>query len=344
MRSARAISPTALVLATLALSSCSNNEYLARSTDSHEQSILVNNTSVIVRPIVADMSIENERKATIYQADLLLPLEDLRDNALGLFLAQHECDYAVDPIYREVVTSQRRAVKSIQITVEAFPAHYVSLQAVDSLPKSILEYQRLNVPQERVTYITERNLRGTAVGFEMTMGNFGGMQIDVLVPNRSFRFYFGTDEAWDFLGGDMALDFEYIESIGSNVVTSSRLVQEMRSNSFGLMKEIEPTSRLSLRGFAGLNLSEFEFSEVYLGSEASFDGMATLGVRVGAGADFPIFRNMSFVAKAHRNMDLVRIIGWRASSSDVGKEFLNSVAVDGPPINVGFGLRFEFTD
>lgn len=342
MRRTHALSVVALVIATLVLSSCSNKEYLTRSTDSHEQSILANNTSVMMRPIVADMSIENERKSTVYEADLLLPLADLRDNALGLFLAQHECDYAVDPIYREVVTSLRRAVKSIQITVEAFPAHYISLQAVDSLPKSILEYQRLNVPQERVAYLTEHDLPETTVGFETTMGNFGGIQIDVLVPNRPFRVYYSTDAAWDFLGGDVALDFEYITYIGGDITTSSRSVQEMRSNSLGLMKEIEPSSRLSLRGIAGLNLSAFEFSEVELGSEASFDGMATLGVRVGAGADFRFLRNVSLVAKAHRNLDLVRFMGWGASSSDVGKEFLNSVTVDGPPINVGFGLRFEF--
>lgn len=265
----------------LLLTSCSNQEFLTRSTESSETSILTSGTTVLHKPIVADLQVETKRKSSIYEANLRLPLSDLRENALALFLREHGCDFAVDPVYNETVLRKGRIIRSIQIEVEAFPANYTSFQQVDSLPKSILEYHRMDVPVSRSSYLTELQEPESVVGLEFNTGNYFGFQIDSKLPNRNLRFFFATESYSENMMDAMdPIEFEFEEP----QYDSQRQVQERAGISGGLMKEFSLGRRLTARGLAGAQFGGYQVNNVYV-SNRSFESFVTGGLRFGTGLD-----------------------------------------------------------
>ncbi len=319
--------------------SCTNQEQLSKASESAETAVLSAGTTVLHKPIVADLRIDAGRKTSVYEANLRLPLGDLRENALAQFLVEHKCDFAVDPVYRETTTKQRRALRSIQIVVEAFPAHYVSFQQVDSLPKSILEYHRMEVPVVRSSYLTELTEPESTVGIEFSAGNLLGFQIDSKIPNYGFSAYLASERMpqvdTDFdLASEVEFEFE------DDNYNTDRSIRAKRTFSLGLMKEVAVGRRLSVRGLAGLQFGGYEVGEVYV-SNRSFENFLTGGLRLGTGADVKLFRNVYFVGKVHRDFSLFRVIDWQEASSTGTDIPLEKMTLP-QSINVGLGLRFEF--
>jgi hypothetical protein len=264
-------------------------------------------------------------------------MEDLRENALAKFLSEHQCDFALDPVYRETVVQKRRSLSSVTIVVEAFPADYVSFEQVDSIPKSILEFHRMDVPLERVDYLTKRELPETNVGVDLTFGNFIGWQVDAKLRSSDWRLYAAGETYWDGMLDSREFEFEVNEN--GFIEDYSRGVREMSTLSVGLMREYALNRRVTARALGGLHFGTYEVSDVYVGNR-SFESLILGGLRLGAGVDARLFRSVYLVGKVQRDLNIARVVLWNGEDETPGYELTSKKF--NAPLGFGLGLRFEF--
>lgn len=328
-----------VVSALLLLASCSNSEVLIRNTNRTDAITEVNATGMVMRPLMADLDVSLERKVHTYSGDVKLPMADLKQNAIAGFQTEHNCDYIVDASFQ----FSRRIVKNVDseivITVSGLPATYSAVYQVDSLPKSVTQYSRLLTDIRREDYLNEITIKDDVIGIEFTTGNYSGMQVDFPIDISGFesRGFVAID---GFTEEQLPISVEATINSSNNAetFTSTGYMDAASSFAFGLMHQMPATKNINLRLIGGLNFDSYVFDDIADGG-TSFDAATLLGLRVGGGADFKVFRSIRGVAKIHKNLNGIRFI----SKTGSGELDIEEFDVNGANAwNVGAGLRFEF--
>jgi len=327
--------------AVILLASCSNTEMLIRKTNSHDAITEVNATGMVMRPIVADLDIDANRKSNEYSGDVKLPMADLKQNAIAAFKDEHGCEYIVDATFETTRKLKRKVVQEIIIKVSGFPAQYTNLYQVDSLPKSVGQYAMLMKDEQRVDYLNEITVTEDLIGLEFSAGNYLGMQVDFPVTLQSLetRAFVAIDGYGDeSIPNNVAVSIN--SSTNAEVYTSNTDIQGASSFAFGLMHQIPASKNANFRLVGGLNIDSYEFYDISEpGGSVSFDSAALLGLRLGGGLDVKLFRSLYGVGKLHKNVSLLRFIG----KDGVGDIDIADFEVEGANSwNFGVGLRFVF--
>ncbi|MDA1336471.1 MAG: hypothetical protein O2818_06240 [Bacteroidetes bacterium] len=325
--------------AVMLFASCSNSEMLIRKTQRTNAITDVNATGMVMRPLMADLDVDVERKQFEYSGDVKLPMADLRENAIAGFQQAHQCDYVVDASFETSRKLVRNVEREITITVSGLPARYTRIYQVDSLPKSVSQYARLMKDVQRVDYLNEITIKDNPIGLEFTTGNFVGMQVDFPLNLNGFetRGFVAID---GFLEDQLPNGVEVTINSSNNAETFTEFgyMEAANSLALGLMHQIPATKNINFRAVGGLNLNSYVFSDIADGG-TYFGAASLLGLRIGGGLDFKIFRSIRGVGKIHKNLNGIRFIS-KVGSGDLDIE---NFEIDGANAwNLGLGLRFEF--
>ena len=327
-------------LGVVILSSCANTKKITKITDSKDPVMNQNVNGMVSRPLLADLTVDNVRKEITYAAKINISDSDRKANAKQLFLETHNCDFIVDPIYTNTYTDINGKTKEIQIKLTGLPAKYSKITQVDSLPKSIQQYQSLMNPVERVNYVNSIDEGSPTVGVEINLGTKGqqGIQVDFLMKNEKARIYFAA-ENYNNANPNFTMDFvKEGDTTGSLASGSS---SGFGSLSLGLMKEISVSNRVKFRGQGGLNFSSYTetgISDIFTGS---IESIYRLGFRVGLGADIRLYKNVSLILKAHSNIGAFNIYD-KEPIGNVSFKVKDFKMTGLPNYYLGYGLRFVF--
>lgn len=332
--------PLALT-AVILLASCSNSEMLIRKTNAHDAITEVNATGMVMRPIVADLDIDADRKSYVYSGDVKLPMADLKQKAIAAFQVEHGCEYIVDATFESTRLLKRKVVQEITIKVSGFPAQYTNMYQVDSLPKSIGQYAMLMKDEQRVNYLNEITVTEDVIGFEFSAGNYRGLQVDfpVIMGGLETRGFVAIESyGEESMPGNVVVSMN--SSTNADVYTASGYIDEASSFAFGIMHQIPASKKANFRLVGGLNIDSYGFSDISEpGGSVSFDSAALIGLRLGGGMDVKIFRSLYGVGKLHKNVSLLRFVG-KDGEGDID---IADFEVEGTNNwNVGVGLRFVF--
>lgn len=155
-----------LVLSVL-LYSCFPNKKTTITERAINRSLEVNgrNSGVLIKPILADIEISKERKISVfsYRSDTLgsysgnsgknsqfiLSGESMKETARKIamfdYLKTNNCDYIIDPIYTiRRIRESKYNYEIISVELNGYPAKIKSLTQPDSLPKSIMQLDKLS--------------------------------------------------------------------------------------------------------------------------------------------------------------------------------------------------------
>jgi hypothetical protein len=165
---------TILILITLFTSSCSVTSRLKTSEKyvNRQAEASANDAKLVNKPILADLEVSLVRAKTNYSvtnkeignSTMVLPSQgkskskgallagpdefyksEAKKRAQFQFMADHKCDYLVDPIYLiETEAESNSDIVVIKVEVVAFPAVYKKFSQPDSLPKSITQINSLD--------------------------------------------------------------------------------------------------------------------------------------------------------------------------------------------------------
>jgi hypothetical protein len=330
-----------ICIAAIILASCSVQKEVYRKQEAKNPSLNTHATGVVLKPIVADLDISKEKKTITYKADINLPMSDLKANATRVFLETHKCDYIIDPQFVRTSTSSHGLVKEVEYVLTGFAATYTKVYQVDSLPKSVIEYAQIQLPVERVEFSTLNDRTLSSLGLEFASGlTFAGAQIDYAPVVGGFRYYVGL-ENYFIADGSAWVTVTFDEVVNGNALGLSAFNSTMTAFSIGAFNEKEVGRRVKIRGGAGLNVLDIQFSEslVNITQRTSYDGARSIGLRFGGAIDYTIFPGFSLIGKAHSNIGLFNSIkqsGERTFETEA-IEFENI-----PLVNFSLGARFTF--
>jgi hypothetical protein len=324
----------------MSLASCSIQREIKKDTKAHDPEISAPTFGMVIKPIAADLKIESVKQSVTYTADLKLPLSELKNNAMELFLTTHKCDYVVDPIFSKVSTVENSQLTEIKITISGFPATYTKFYQLDSLPKSVLQYTALPVKRVEYTNSIVSEVKGTSFGMEFFGGLpaiFFGAQVDYAKNIDGMHYY----AAFENYAEAEKLSFDCV--VGKLPSKNFKELEFTQSTfSIGVFKEKTFSPRFKIRGSGGLNYSNMTFLKTAkqdtLGIKTSFTGASSIGLRVGAAADYKLFGGMSLVGRVHANLNLLNSI---AQDGVIG-EVSNITFVDNRLLNISLGMRFNF--
>ena len=324
----------------MSLASCSIQREIKKDTKAHDPEISAPTFGMVIKPIAADLKIESVKQSVTYTADLKLPLSELKNNAMELFLTTHKCDYVVDPIFSKVSTVENSQLTEIKITISGFPATYTKFYQLDSLPKSVLQYTALPVKRVEYTNSIVSEIKGKSFGMEFFAGvqpMFFGAQVDY-AKNIDGMHYYASFEQYADPG---TISFDYVVGTPKGEVKDREFDQS--TFSIGVFKEKTFSPRFKIRGFGGLNYSSITFIGKETGSntqlKTSFTGASSFGLRVGSAADYQLFGGISLVGRVYANLDL---------SNSITQDGINTAEVsnitfkDDRLLNISLGLRFNF--
>ena len=322
------------------LTSCGPSKIIIKSTNSVNAQIDAGQSSLILRPLMADMTINNIRKEVNYTGSIKLSKIDLKNNALSLFLKTHSCDYVVDPIFETIITEENRKPKEITIKVSGMGAKYTKIYQVDSLPKSVFQTPTINSLSKRIDFLNSIDETEPNVGVEIVFGSYFGVQVDALLSGGKSRVY-GSLEKYNDGKASFKADF-YPDTISKAEIFNSTGSISLNTASLGLMKEFPANSFLKFRLNGGLNFSQYTFEKSQIASNAvSFNEISSLGIRLGGGFDVNVFKNIFLITKAHSNINFLNVI---LKDKPEGKslDIKNIEFNDLPFLNIGIGLRVVF--
>ena len=327
------------------LSSCSTVKKITKSTNSRDVQIDVNQSGLVLRPLMADLSVENVRKEVVFTAPVNIPLDDMKQNALDLFLTTHECDQVVDPVFTVTKTENGNKLKEVTIKVTGLPAKYTKIYQVDSLPKSVSQYAQLSKPFVRLDYLNSIDESDPTTGVEINLGTFRGLQLDFAMGNGNLRGYASLDSYKTGPTGFKADFFNDTITTAQQFTYSGGTIDRF-SGSIGFMREFPAMRILKFRATGGLSYSRFSLGTPAISAfnGVSFNSVNNIGLRLGLGMDIKIYKNLSFIAKAHTNVGLFNIISKDSPSFNPDAELsIKKLKFDGiRPFDIGVGLRVIF--
>lgn len=327
-----------VLLGVLTLSSCSIHRQITKDTKAHDPEVNAASFGMVIKPIVADLKVESAKQSVTYTADLKLPLSELKNNAMDLFLSTHKCDYVVDPVFSRVSSVDNSILSDIKITVTGFPASYSKVYQVDSLPKSVMQYSSISLPVKRVEYINSitEETKGKAFGMEFASGtSFAGAQIDYAKDVNGLHYYFSIENYSD----PNTVNFEYIYRNRPKATIAAE--SNHTTVSVGVFKEKIFSPKFKIRGSGGLNYSSMPFTtSIAIPSDSlSFTTARSIGLRFGAAADYRIFKGISIVGRAHANVNMLNFVAQDGIST---AKVDNISFAEKRLLNISLGIRFNF--
>jgi hypothetical protein len=286
--------------------SCGSSKLVYKKTNAKENNLEISKTGVVIRPLMADLDVNIERKSVVYTAPVNLEMKDLKNNAMQLFLDTYKCEYVVDPIFTTTTTEENKRLSQIEIKLTVLTATYKKIYQVDSLPKSITQYSELNKNTVRLDYYNsyELSIKSMKIGLEFSTGNNKGFQIDLpLSMNSTFRLYAGVDIPKNNASGFKGDEYTNYDTTNAQSY-SGKLLQT--NYSLGVFKELSTAENITLRLQAGINYSMFKPETDYVVNPYySVNGLSSFGLRLGAGLDYKLYRNIHIVGKFHTNLGLM---------------------------------------
>jgi len=325
------------ILGVVLLTSCSIHREIRKDTKAHDPEVNPTSVGMVIKPIVADLKIVSVKQSVTYTADLKLPLSEIKNNAMELFLTTHKCDYVVDPIYSKVTTVENSQLSQIQITITGFPATYSKIYQVDSLPKSVVQYSSINLPVKRVEYTNSivAETKGKSFGMEFFTGPFVGAQIDYAKNINGLHYYMSLEQYTNT--GNVKFDY----AINKTVFTTNDIAYDHNAFSIGVFKEKAFSKRFKIRGAGGLNYSIMQFTQSIKNSanKTEFNNTSSVGLRFGAALDYRLYGGISFIGRVHANLALYNAVG---QSGDYISAISNIKNSDYPLLNISAGIRFNF--
>lgn len=155
------------------LASCSVTTSMKTSQRKLNRQAEANATSarVVNKPILADLDVALKREITTFKTTnkdiagtmllntgggsskkgniLATASEGMKNEAKNRaqfqFMAEHKCDYLVDPIYKiETESTSEATIVNITVEVSAYPANYKKFSQPDSLPKSVFQMNQVD--------------------------------------------------------------------------------------------------------------------------------------------------------------------------------------------------------
>jgi len=326
------------------LSSCSTVKKITKSTNSRDVQIDVNQSGLVLRPLMADLSVENVRKEVVFTAPINISMDDMKQNALDLFISTHQCDQVVDPVFTITKTENGNKLKEVTIKVTGLPAKYTKIYQVDSLPKSIGQYAQLTKPFVRLDYINSIDESDPTTGVEINMGTYRGLQVDFAVGTGNLRSY-ASLESYKTGPTGFKADFYNDTNSTAQQYTYNGSIDRF-SGSIGFMREFPAMRILKFRAIGGLSYSRFSLGTPAISATngVTFNSVNNIGLRLGVGMDIKIYKNLSFIAKAHTNLGLFNIISKDSPSFNPDAELsIKKMKFDGiRPFDIGVGLRVIF--
>lgn len=327
-----------VLLGVLTLSSCSIHRQITKDTKAHDPEVNAASFGMVIKPIVADLKVESAKQSVTYTADLKLPLSELKNNAMDLFLSTHKCDYVVDPVFSRVSTVDNSILSDIKITITGFPASYSKVYQVDSLPKSVMQYSSISLPVKRVEYINSitEETKGKAFGMEFASGtSFVGAQIDYAKDVNGLHYYFSIE---NYTNSD-TVNFNYTYRTNNYRASADA---NRTTVSVGVFKEKIFSPKFKIRGSGGLNYSSMPFAIPItspLFDSLSFTTARSIGMRFGAAADYRIFKGISIVGRAHANINMLNFVAQDGTST---AKVDNISFAEKRLLNISLGIRFNF--
>ena len=343
MKKTNPLTLLSVIILMLAISSCSKNMLVTKSTNARDYQLNAHQSGLVLRPMLADLQVESTKKEVTYSAPLNkkkpdplnLKASDLKSNALQLFLTTHNCDYVVDPVFIKTVSKSKGRLRELTINVSGFPAKYSKIYQVDSLPKSVFQYDKLNKPVKRLDYINSIEDNDTKFGLEATVGNVGGAQFDYVIKDmedvklRAYvSIYVPLSSAGSLTGKLKDKNDNEITMAFGGTAKNFRL-------GLGIMPEFFLGRFVKIRLNGGLNISP------YILENTMFSSVIRLGVQLGGGLDVKLYKNLSIIGKFHSNVNFADVASKKKDSTWEGKilvkKFSNSEYVNG-----SVGLRLTF--
>ena len=324
----------------LVFASCSLKRNVTTDKSIHSPRLEVTESKLYVKPVVADLKITPEKKSVEFSADLKIPLSEIQNNALNLFLTTYNCDYVIDPVYTQVTTIENSKLNSITLKVTGFPATYEKLYQVESLPNSIVQSSQINLPVKRVEFINEikENTTGGILGFEFVPVGSMLFQLDYSKSQSGLHYYFSAD----YGNLQSPKEMEFTASLPNysdrNYTVSS---QQYRNYSFGLFGNKEISNHLICRASLGFNSTNSLFDNSIYFDEAQFIGIRNYGFRFGVGVQYEILNGIYIISRANSDLSLTNGIVQNGTL----KSTISNVNVPNNSmlrIGYGVGLRFEF--
>ena len=329
----------------LGMYSCAPSKLIIKKTNAKEYNLETAKTGLVMRPLLADLDVNIERKVVTYVGPINLDMSDLKNNAMQLFLETYKCDYVVDPIFTTTSTLENKKLSQIEIKLTGLSASYKKIYQVDSLPKSVSQYANLNKNLARLDYYNSIDEVKNKIGLEFLVGNNKGVQIDYpLSFNPSYRLYVGVDVPKNNPAGFKA--DQYTNADTTKGASFSGKLNQINF-SIGGFKEVALSQNTLFRLQAGLNYSMFApESDYVINTFYSVNGLSSVGLRLGAGLDYKLYRNIHLVGKFHSNLGILNMAHKTSTEIDpTGKATLSYKKVSFSDLQTSYisvGLRFLF--
>jgi hypothetical protein len=337
-----------ILLVVFLFTSCSIHRQITKDTKSHDPEINAASFGMVIKPIVADLKVEATKQSVTYIADLKLPLNELKNNAMELFLTTHKCDYVVDPIFSRVTSVENSRLSDIKITITGFPATYSKVYQVDSLPKSVVQYSSISLPVKRVDYTNSINVETKGKSFGMEFFTKGssliGAQVDYAKNVNGLHYYLSIENYGNL--NDVSFDWDYKKNPTTLKSETISALNQQVNLSIGIFKEKIFSNKFKLRGFGGLNYSSIKFTTPLSiipksNSYIDFTGSKSFGVRFGAALDYRLFNGISIIGRLHANVNMLNFIS--KNLKNIERPTIENIQFSEKYLlNPCIGIRFNF--
>jgi hypothetical protein len=304
-----------------------------------ENELNVNTPKVYIRPLLADIKVENTKKEASFYSEQNISETEIRNSVLNIFLELHQCDFIVDPVYTFSEAFKLKKRKSVSVKLTGYPAKYINFHQVDSLPKSIIESNRIPVIEPRTKQITtdkksnrkeqsnskvkEKIELNSKIGIDATLGNIIHGQIDYPVLNNSIRAFFSFESVLDNGTSIRA-------RINSKDLSSKKGPIQIKNASIGISKKFRINDFFGIRTLCGLNSKYYAFPAI-TAKGVDLSHIQIYGIHTGISLDLKIIKKMYLIGKVQYNFDIL----------PKAKYTISNVRVYGTSIGyAGLGLRY----
>lgn len=326
--------------ALLWLASCGTESRVIGELEHKAPSMNINTPEVLIKPVIADLDIIQEKKSVTYEADLELNPSEFKSNAKARFLKEHNCDVIINPQYIKTTKIENSEVVGVTYVVSGFPATFKKIYQTEILEESVRDYNTMNVDVKRedFTVLDKVDKKGSELYLSLGIGNFSGVELGYFPDIAKGIYYFGSYETYE---GSEEINFDFTEDAITDRISSDFY---MSSFSLGAGYRLPLTKHMNSSIFGGLNVANMSFYspvEVFGRNYYRIEGFNTIGLRAGIQFDQDIYRNISWFGKGFANIHFLPMVS--SSSEGDGFEVSNVKLPDGGQlINYALGLRFRF--
>tara|TARA_B110000902_G_scaffold122571_1_gene143484 strand:+ start:175 stop:1206 length:1032 start_codon:yes stop_codon:yes gene_type:complete len=326
-------------------SSCRTQSRVIGERNQKSPEINVNTPDVLIKPMVADLDISQEKKTSTYTADLNLNASEIKENAQAKFMDEHNCDIIINPVYKKITSMENSNVSKIEYEVSGFPATIKKIEQNETLSTAVYNYNQMNfdVKRDEFTYKDVSDVKGSELFLSLGSGSYSGIEIGYFPSISDGIWYYGSVESYTIEELN-TLDIEVNFDPDINIPSKNQ-DYSMTSFSLGAGYRADLNKRMSSNIFGGLNYSmlilenTLELPNNPTGTYR-LDGVNTLGLRAGIGVDYALFRNILVFGKGFSNINLLNMSSDEIiNGNDVKSEFdLSELS----RLNFAVGVKIRF--